>query len=870
MSFRFSSRLKLGLTWAGIAVAGLAAGGVGYRLSAAAKGRQLIERVGLLAAAFEPENLPRLGGRRDDQGTADYQALKARLRRMKEADPQVRFVYLFRYLPESGKVIFLGDSAAPGAKDESLPGDEYRQAATSPGLQEIIRSNQPAMEGPLADDFGTWVTGYAPIGRWTAKETAAPRHILGADHDAADWRRALVQGGLEWAVLTWFLLGIPLGAWLITRRQRDQNEVIRNLSEAMEQSRSAIVILDRDSRIEYANRGLGRLIGCSRREMIGRSWRDFQASEAGDTAVPEIHASIRAGQTWEGEWVSRRTDGTTFPVRGGVTPVKQRDGAIACFVAVFDDVTETKRREAELREATELAQAGDRAKSQFLATMSHEVRTPLNGIVGFTNLLLETPLKAEQREYVQTIRMSTEALIQLTGDILDFARIESGKVKLEPLPCDPRECIEDSLDLHAAAAAAKGIELLHHIAPDVPAAIVIDGGRLRQVLVNLIGNAVKFTPRGEVEVTMALEPGQGEPAAATAGGGGGPATCRLVFAVRDTGIGIPADQHQKLFQAFTQLDDSTTRRYGGTGLGLAICRNLIGLMGGKIEVTSKPGEGSTFTFSLVVPVDHPPPVPPDLRGLRVGLAIPPGPLRRELGGLIRAWRGEAIEADSVEQLPADARELLVADVSGDLARELASKPEPEAGWVQGNALGLVPISVSNELRTALRRHFRLLVNKPVHQAAFFTLLTGTRTIRQEVRPRTKYPGLRVLVAEDNLVNQRLIKRVLENLGCLPTVMENGRETLDALTRNPGGFDLLLLDLHMPEMDGMTALQAIRAGQAGAQAQTMWIIALTADAREQQRAKGMHAGLNDYLTKPLILEKLDAALARFRHERSTPA
>ncbi|MBM3855065.1 MAG: PAS domain S-box protein, partial [Verrucomicrobia bacterium] len=721
-----------------------------------------------MAAAFEPEDLLRLGSRREDQGTAGYQAQKARLRRMKESDPQVRFVYLFRVLPESGRVVFLGDSAAPGATGESLPGDEYRHAAASPGLQEIIRTNQPATEGPRADDFGTWVTGYAPIGTWTAKETAAPRHILGVEHAAADWRRALVRGGLEWAVLTWVLLGIPLGAWLITRRQREQNEVIRNLSEAMEQSHSAIVILDRDSRIEYANRGLSRLTGYGRREMIGRSWRDFQASEGGDTAVPEIHASIRAGLPWEGEWSSRRKDGTTFPVRGGVTPVKHRDGTLACFVAVFDDVTETKRREAELREATELAQAGDRAKSQFLATMNHEVRTPLNGIVGFTNLLLETPLKAEQREYVQTIRVSTDALIQLTGDILDFARIESGKVKLEPLPCDPRECIEDSLDLHAAAAAAKGIELLHHIAPDVPAEIVVDGGRLRQVLVNLIGNAVKFTAQGEVEVTVALETGTGEPDA-----------CRLVFAVRDTGIGIPADQHQKLFRAFTQLDDSTTRRFGGTGLGLAICRNLVVLMGGKIGLRSKPGEGSTFTFSLAAPVASPPPVPPDLRGLRVGLALPPGPLRRELGGLIRAWHGEAIEADSVEQLPADARELRLIDVSGDLARELASNPEPAAGWVQENALGLVPITVSNELRMALRRHFRLLINKPVHHAALFTLLTGAQAIRPEVRPRTKYPGLRVLVAEDNLVNQRLIKRVLENLGGLPTVVENGLETLEA-------------------------------------------------------------------------------------------
>ncbi len=234
--------------------------------------------------------------------------------------------------------------------------------------------------------------------------------------------------------------------------------------------------------------------------------------------------------------------------------------------------------------------------------------------------------------------------------------------------------------------------------------------------------------------------------------------------------------------------------------------------------------------------------------------------------MFREWRGELIEADTAEALPAGAWDLALVDLSGDLMREFVSRTQPPPGWVLENAVGLVPISISNDLRTALRRHFRLLVNKPVHHAALFALLAGTRKRAPVPAARPNHPGLRVLVAEDNLVNQRLIKRVLENLGCLPTLVEDGRQALDVLTARAAEFDLVLLDMHMPEMDGIEALRAIRAGQAGEPVRNIWIVALTADAREQQRAQAMEAGLNGYLTKPLILAELDAALRQFREEQ----
>ena len=857
-------KVRIAGAWGLIVIAGMAAGVWNYWARDEAKLAALVNDAQRSAVAFDAAELRQLRGTRDDAATPVYVAVKARLRKLSSVDPRVRFVYIFRSKPEPGQVRFLGDSALPGAKDESLPGDDYPQALTSPGLQEILRTGRPATEGPLTDNFGTWITGYAQISETPAAGGgSAVKEILGLDHDASGWRQELWQAALQSALLTWIFLGLPLAAWLVLRRQIEQRDAIRNLSEAMEQSHSALMVVDLDSCIEYANRGLCQQIGYTRRELIGRKWRDFQVVDTAPELLAELVTTVRSGQTWNGEWFNRRKDGTVYPVRGVVTPVKRRDGSTSCYVAVFDDVTESKRKEAELRDARDLAQAGDRAKGQFLATMSHEVRTPLNGIVGFTSLLFETPLSADQREYVQTIRMSTEALIQLTGDILDFARIESGKLKLDPMACDPRECVEDGLDLLAAKAAERKLELLHHFSPDLPAAVVVDGGRLRQVLVNLIGNAVKFTEKGEIEVSVRRLPE--EEARGTMPDGKPVATdvCVLEFSVRDTGIGVALEHHDKLFRPFSQVDDSTTRRYGGTGLGLAICRNLVELMGGTISVQSDPGTGSTFRFTLPVTVAAPPPALPNLAGMKLAIVARPGPLRRELVELTRSWSAEVTEVDTAEHLATSVFEVALVEADQERARDLEGRT-PKAALPPEKCIGLVPISVANDVRVALRVHFRLLVNKPVHHAALFSLLTGSRTSFPLAVPSTHF-GFRVLVVEDNPVNQRLIQRVLMKLGCNPTLRGNGREALDFLNEHAAEIDVVLMDLHMPEMDGLTALREIRAGRAGQRAQAMWIIALTADARETQRAQALEAGLNDYLTKPLILGELETAFKRFRSE-----
>lgn len=861
------SKVQIAVAWSVIFVAGVAGGWFGAGRERGRVLTELSDDTKRCAVAFEGAELRQLAGSRADLQNPVYAATKRRLIELQAVNPRVRFVYIFRSVPGTGKVIFLADSAVAGAKDESLPGDDYPEAAESPGLQEILKTGQATTEGPLADNFGTWITGYAPIDAVaTGQAGETSRQLVGLDIDAADWSRGLWAAGFQWAFYLWMLLGMPLGAYLVVRRQLEQREAIRNLSEAMEQSHSALMVVDLESCIEYANRGLCQQIGYSRRELIGRNWRDFQVAETSADTLAELVSTVRSGRTWEGEWFNRRKDGTVYPVRGVVTPVKRRDGTLSCFVAVFDDMTEIKRKEAELREARDLARAGDQAKGQFLATMSHEVRTPLNGIVGFTNLLLDTELTAEQRDFVQTIRSGGESLIQLTGDILDYARIESGKLALEPSPCDPRECVEDALDLLAGPAAAKKLEMLHWAADEVPASVMLDGGRLRQVLVNLVNNAVKFTEEGTVEVTVGVakpdrravrEPGQAPPE---------PGAVALVFTVRDTGIGIAPGQFQKLFRPFSQLDGTSTRKFGGAGLGLAICRNLVNLMGGEISFTSEPGRGSVFSFVVAGAVVEAQKPSTDLTGLRLALVAQPGGLRSEWVRLAVRWGAVPLEVAKAASLAPDAWDLALVDIDESICAALLAPGAAPLGLPPERTFGVVPLTLSTERRNGLRAHFRLLVNKPVHHDALRVLLGGVTTVSTPpMRPHTHFK-LRVLLVEDNPVNQRLMQKVLTNLGCEWTVAENGRRAVDELTRAKGDYDVVLMDLHMPELDGLAAIAEIREGKAGLRAKTVWIAALTADARDDQRERAAAVGANDYLTKPLRLVDLEEALRRFRTER----
>ncbi|MGC4072027.1 MAG: ATP-binding protein [Nibricoccus sp.] len=672
-----------------------------------------------------------LAGERIDELSPEYAIIKRKLIELRAVHPSVRFVSLFRYVPERGKVIYLADSEPKGAREESRPGDVFPEAFQMPGLRTILRTGQTATEGPVRDSFGDWVTGYAVIGETQEEGLDVVREFVALDIAADDWQGGLFEAGVRGALYVWLLLGLPVGVYFFTRRFAAQTAMIDKLSGAVEESDSAVMVADPHGRIEYVNGGLCQQTGYSRHEVIGRLWRELLSEETPEALIAEIGARLDSKRSWTGGLAGRRKSGELYPARGTVSPVHGKGGRIEGFIAVLNDATELHRQEEALRREKERAEAGDKAKGVFLATMSHEVRTPLNGMVGFTNLLLDTPLSPEQREYVQTIRTSSEALVQLTGDIMDYTRIESGGLQLDATPCDVRASIENVLDILAGRAAEGRLELLHEVDPDVPALVMIDAGRLRQVLVNLVGNALKFTSVGEVAVTARLLTGkalsmapfdaellsaQGQLMAELDDGG-----LTLEFAVRDTGIGISPENRPKLFQAFSQLDSSSVRRYGGAGLGLVISRNLVRMMGGEIRLESAPGKGSTFYFTVRCRISSERlPDAPTLAGMKVAVVTRHDSLRRELSRELAAGGGVVVPLDGAA-LNSGLWELAVVDCDADFLRKEKERLQSEK-WRGARMIGLVHVGMGAEARQALRPHFRMLLNKPLHHRTLVELL----------------------------------------------------------------------------------------------------------------------------------------------------
>ncbi|MDG2307732.1 MAG: response regulator [Candidatus Binatia bacterium] len=557
--------------------------------------------------------------------------------------------------------------------------------------------------------------------------------------------------------------------------------------------------------------------------------------------------------------------------RGSLGSESAQAVALSALARAEKRLVEQEKLARDLEAAREEALAAARLKSEFLATMSHEIRTPLNGVIGMTDLLLGTGLDSEQRGYAETLRLSGEALLSVINDILDFSKIEAGKMDLDCSPFDPGRTVEEAAELLAAKAHDKGLELNCCIEPDVPPVAMGDAPRIRQILVNLVGNAVKFTSHGEVSMHASIEEDDGD---------------RLLtrFQVCDTGIGIDAEELPRLFEEFTQLDGSNRRRFEGTGLGLAICRRLVELMGGEIGVESKPGQGSTFWFTIPLEkADEADGRQPgnlaSLAGLRV-LGVDENATNRMI---LRAYLGMyGMDVDTVEDAPAAldllrspelaARpydlvifDMLMPGMDGlEFARVLHADPQFK-DLPRIMATSYTERGQSEKIRAA---GIARTLPKPLRQSQLLETVRSVLNKAQESPNVVGQPSAplkewldtnppKILVAEDNPVNQRLIRAQLARLGCRATIVSDGVQAVDAATRSH--WDLLLMDCKMPELNGFEATTRIRERE-GTNRHT-WIIAMTANAMEGDREQCLDAGMDDYIAKPIQLNDLVHALER---------
>jgi two-component system, sensor histidine kinase and response regulator len=664
--------------------------------------------------------------------------------------------------------------------------------------------------------------------------------------------------------------------WDVTARKQTE-EALRTseqrLQSILDNATAVIYVKGIDGRYLLVNRLFESLFHARRTDVVGKSDYELFPPDVADAYRANDERVLAAGAPLQFEEVAPSDDGPRTYVSTKFL-LYDASGIPHALCGISTDITERTRAEVELKKTKDAAEAANRAKSVFLANMSHEIRTPMNGIIGMAELVLDTSLSPQQREYVQLVKESADSLLAVINDILDFSKVEAGKLELEEVPFALRNSLGDAMKSLAPRAHAKKLELACHVAPDVPDLLLGDVGRLRQIVLNLVGNAIKFTERGEVLVDVSLDaPPTNE-------------VC-LHFTISDTGIGIPADKRQLVFEAFEQADTSTTRRFGGTGLGLAISRKLIELMGGRIWLESEEGLGSRFHFlaRLARATDRPAaqlelPVP--LAGLPALVVDDNATNRRILAEMLSNWHMRPTVVDGSAAALAALRQAAEAGQAFDLVLLDAQMPDTDGFQLAEQIHDLSPhagatimmLTSGDRPGDAVRRrqlNISSFLTKPIKQSELFDAITAALGNRPQAAPdsshhagRDESPAepasarLRVLLAEDSVVNQKLAVYLLEKWGHQVTVANNGLEALAAAEAQP--FDLVLMDVQMPEMDGLEATAALRRREQGSD-RRLPIVAMTAHAMVGDRERCLAAGMDDYLSKPVRARELLVVIER---------